>query len=66
MPAGMRVVRIAEGAATLRYGEDFEAKLILIPAPKDADLGLKVEGDLCLQLLPCSQEMMHFIHCLMS
>ena len=45
MPIGMRVVRIADGAAMLRSEDDFEARLILIPAPKDADLGFKIEGD---------------------
>ncbi len=45
IPVGMRVLKITDGAAMLRSGDDFEVKLILIPAPKDAELGLKIEGN---------------------
>ncbi len=33
LPPGLKVVSIADGAALVRKGDDFDAKLILIPAP---------------------------------
>lgn len=47
LPLGLDVVRIKDGAAVMKNSRgDFEVKLILIPAPKDTDLGLglKTEG----------------------
>jgi hypothetical protein len=37
LPSGLMVVGIADGAALVRIGDDFEAKLILIPAPPPPD-----------------------------
>lgn len=59
LPAGMRVIGITDGAATLRGEDNFEAKLILIPAPKDTDLGLKVEGDESYQIYPSNRAESH-------
>ena len=34
LPRGLRVTRVANGAAELRSGDEYEVKLILVPAPE--------------------------------
>lgn len=36
LPEGMRVRKIVNGAAEIEDGGDYEAKLILVPAPEPA------------------------------
>ena len=34
LPRGLRVARVADGAVELRSGDEYEVKLILVPAPE--------------------------------
>ena len=36
LPRGLRVARVADGAAELRSGDEYEIKLILVPALRQA------------------------------